>query len=224
MSILKYVFMTPYQEREGENEVVVGETAAACGFVPPDYFRRYSVADIFGHGEVCEVDLGCGDGGFLLQIAQLHPDRLYIGVERLLNRLRKVCKRGNRLALTNMRGLWVESRYFLEWMIQPGSVRRIHYLFPDPWPKLKHQKKRFIQGDTAEILHRALTQDGELLFRTDHHDYFMWVCEHLTVAGLFRREAWDDLSSYPTTDFQRQWEAMGRPVFSARFISCRPVS
>ena len=113
----------------------------ATAFIPPDYFRRYSVTEIFGNGQEYEVDLGCGDGGFLLAVAQQHPDRLYLGVERLLGRLRKVCSRGDRLGLQNVRALRAEGLYFLEWMVEPGSIRRLHYLFPDPWPKEKHHKK-----------------------------------------------------------------------------------
>ena len=66
-------------------------------FLPPDFFRRYSVSDMFGCGVECEVDLGCGDGGFLLAMAQHEPDRLFLGVERLLGRVRKVCSRADRL-------------------------------------------------------------------------------------------------------------------------------
>ena len=101
-------------------------------FVPDDYFARYGVAQIFGEGDTCEVDLGCGDGGFLLAMAEHYPETRFLGVERLLGRIRKVCNESARRGLTNVRGLRVESRYFLEWMVAPGSISRLHYLFPDP--------------------------------------------------------------------------------------------
>ena len=190
----------------------------ATAFIPPNYFRRYSVADIFGSGQECEVDLGCGDGGFLLAVAHQHPERLYIGVERLLGRLRKVCSRAEAQGLENVRGVRAESRYFLEWMLQAESVRRLHYLFPDPWPKERHHKKRFVQEDTVPVLYRVLAPEGELLFRTDHEEYYSWVCEIVGGSPLFRREEWTDLENYPATDFQRQWEAQGKTIYSARFV------
>ena len=57
-------------------------------FVPEDFFNRHSVADIFGEGAAptCEVDLGCGDGGFLLAMAEHYPETRFLGVERLLGR------------------------------------------------------------------------------------------------------------------------------------------
>ncbi len=189
----------------------------STAFVPEDYFRQYNVPDIFGEGDTCEVDLGCGDGGFLLAMAAHYPERRFLGVERLLGRIRKVCSESARQGLTNVRGLRVESRYFLEWLIAPGSISRLHYLFPDPWPKEKHHKNRLVQDSFIPVLHKALATDGEVLFKTDHEDYFIWVCEKMDASPLFRRADWVD-DFYPKTDFQKQWEAMGKPIYAARFI------
>lgn len=188
-------------------------------FVPEDFFRLHSVADIFDSGESCEVDLGCGDGGFLLHMAAHYPERLFLGVERLLGRVRKVCRDSTKQGLNNVKVLRLESRYFLEWFIAPGSITRLHYLFPDPWPKEKHHKNRLVQDSFIPVLHRALAENGELLFKTDHEDYFLWVCEKLDASPLFERVDWDE-PFYPKTDFQLQWEAMGKPIFSAKYRRC----
>ena len=186
-------------------------------FNPEDYFRRYTVEEIFGAGAECEVDLGCGDGGFLLQMARHYPERRFLGVERLLGRIRKVCRDSEKQGLTNVKGLRAESRYFLEWMIAPGRIRRLHYLFPDPWPKERHHKNRLVQGSLLPIMHRALAPGGELLFKTDHEDYYEWVCELLDESPLFTRAEWD-APFYPKTDFQLQWEAMGKEIHAAKYI------
>lgn len=188
----------------------------SSAFVPQDFFRRHSVADIFGDAERCEVDLGCGDGGFLLEMAAHYPERRFLGVERLLGRVRKVCRDSEKRRLVNIKALRLESRYFLEWFIAPGSITRLHYLFPDPWPKEKHHKNRLVQDSFIPVLHRALAENGELLFKTDHEEYFLWVCEKLDASPLFERVDWDE-PFYPKTDFQRQWEAMGKPIYSAKY-------
>ena len=196
------------------------EQQMSTAFIPQDFFRRYSVAEVFGapEGSACEVDLGCGDGGFLLAMAEHYPERLFLGVERLLGRIRKVCAEGDKRGLANLRGLRVESRYFLEWLMAPGSISRLHYLFPDPWPKEKHHKNRLVQPSFLPVLHRALAEQGEFLFRTDHEEYFEWVCECFAASPLFRRVEWDE-PFYPKTDFQRQWEAQGKQIFSAKYIA-----
>ena len=191
-----------------------------AAFIPEDFFRPYGVAEIFGSGSECEVDLGCGDGWFLLAMAAHYPERKFLGVERLLGRIRKVCAEGERRRLQNLKGLRVESRYFLEWMVKPGSIRRLHYLFPDPWPKEKHHKNRLVQRDFVPVLHRALAENGEMLFRTDHEEYYEWVCEHMEESGLFRRTEWDEVY-YPKTDFQQIWESEGKAVYSAKYIACK---
>ncbi|MBQ3525744.1 MAG: tRNA (guanosine(46)-N7)-methyltransferase TrmB [Akkermansia sp.] len=190
----------------------------STAFVPDDYFKRYTAADIFGDGvESYEVDLGCGDGGFLLAMAEHYPDTMMLGVERLLGRIRKVCSESEKRRLCNVKGLRAESRYFLEWMAAPGCISRLHYLFPDPWPKEKHHKNRLVQDSFIPVLHQALAEGGEVLFKTDHEDYFIWVCEKMNASPLFTQAEWN-APFYPKTDFQKQWEAMGKPIFSARFI------
>lgn len=191
----------------------------SSAFVPKDFFQLHSVAAIFGSGESCEVDLGCGDGGFLLQMAAHYPERRFLGVERLLGRVRKVCRDSTRQQLDNIKVLRLESRYFLEWFIAPGSISRLHYLFPDPWPKEKHHKNRLVQDSFVPVLHRALAENGEILFKTDHDGYYQWVCERLDASPLFERVEWDE-PYYPKTDFQLQWEAMGKPIFSAKYRRC----
>ena len=104
-------------------------------FIPDDFFKVLAPSDIFGTDGPFEVDLGCGDGGFLLQMAAHYPERRFLGIERLLGRVRGVCSRAAVRGLENVKVLRVESRYFLEWMVRPGCVSRLHYLCPDPWPK-----------------------------------------------------------------------------------------
>lgn len=188
-------------------------------FVPTDYFRRHCPEDIFGEPSSFEVDLGCGDGGFLLQMAKHYPERNFLGIERLLGRVRGVCSKADAEKLENVRVLRLESAYFLEWFLTPKSISRLHYLFPDPWPKVRHYKNRLIQNSLMPILHNALADDGEILFKTDHDEYYEWVLDHFRRSGLFHETEWtDDAFFYPKTDFQLQWESQGKSIFASRFL------
>lgn len=161
-------------------------------FIPDDFFKVLAPSDIFGTDGPFEVDLGCGDGGFLLQMAAHYPERRFLGIERLLGRVRGVCSRAAVRGLENVKVLRVESRYFLEWMVRPGCVSRLHYLCPDPWPKERHHKNRLVQDDFLPVLHRSLADGGEFLFKTDHEEYFLWVLNHVARSGLFSRSGWED--------------------------------
>jgi tRNA (guanine-N7-)-methyltransferase len=164
------------------------------------------------------VDLGCGDGSFLIDMARHHPERDFIGVERLLGRVRKVCRKITRNRLENARVLRLDSRYTVEWLLPENSVSRLHLLCPDPWPKLRHHRRRLVQMGFLTAVWRTLEPGGEFLFMTDHEDYFAWTAGMLAAHGGFERLPWEvDDFFYPKTDFQIHWEAAGRRIWRLRF-------
>ena len=106
--------------------------------------KPLDLAELFPKPQPLEIELGCGDASFLVEYARRHPDRNFIGVERLLGRLRKLDRKGRRAALTNLRGVQIESSYFLQYLLPPRSASALHVYFPDPWPKKRHRKNRLI--------------------------------------------------------------------------------
>jgi tRNA (guanine-N7-)-methyltransferase len=186
-------------------------------FVPPDYFRRLERGEIVADGRSLEVDLGCGDGSFLLEMARRYPEREFLGVERLLGRVRKVCRKLTQQHLGNVRVLRLESRYVSEWLLPDASVSRLHLLCPDPWPKLRHHRRRLVQEEFLTAVMRVLSSGGEFLFMTDHEEYFRWTEEKVRIFGGFERREWEDDSFfYPKSDFQQLWESEGKPMWRLR--------
>lgn len=196
---------------------VLPRPAMAGEFVPADYFRRLGRADVCRDGRPLEVDLGCGDGSFLMEMAGRYPERDFLGVERLLGRVRKVCKKITRRGLENARVLRLESRYVVEWLLPEEAVSRLHLLCPDPWPKVRHHRRRLVQVEFLEAVRRALVPGGEFLFMTDHEDYFRWAEEKVAAFGGFERLEWNEESFfYPKTDFQQLWEGEGKAMWRLR--------
>jgi len=191
--------------------------AMAGEFVPEDYFRKLEPAEICRGGKPLELDLGCGDGAFLLALARHHPEREFLGVERLLGRVRKVCRKLTGHQLENARVLRLESRYVIEWLLPAAAVSRLHLLCPDPWPKVRHHRRRLVQVEFLAAVRRALVPGGEFLFMTDHEDYFRWAQAKLELFGGFERLAWqEDEFFYPKTDFQQLWESEGKTMWRLR--------
>ncbi len=195
--------------------------------MPADYFRRHSSSEIFGNDNPLEIDLGCGDGSFLIEMAQHYPERNFLGVERLLGRVRGVCKRIHELGLTNIKVLRLESQYTLKYLLEPQSVSRLHLLCPDPWPKARHHKRRLVQQEFLHTLHQVLIPSGEFLFKTDHSEYYDWVLEEVELfnrskpSQSFTQQPWPEDGEegdffYPKTNFQRLWEAEGKKVWQLR--------
>lgn len=187
-------------------------------FMPENYFTEHEGLSIFGNDNPLEIDLGCGDGTFLLEMAEHYPDRNFLGVERLLGRVSKVCRKAEKRGLTNIKVLRLDSKYTVEWLLKTHSVSRLHLLCPDPWPKERHHKRRLVQVSFFEALHRVIQPGGEFCFKTDHPEYFEWVCERAEEFAKFPQLEWqEDAFFYPKTDFQKQWEGEGKEIHRIRF-------
>lgn len=196
---------------------ILPRPAMAGEFVPADYFRKLERAEVCRGERPLEVDLGCGDGSFLMEMARHFPERDFLGTERLLGRVRKVCRKLTRRGLENARVLRLESRYTVEWLLPEASVTRLHLLCPDPWPKLRHNRRRLMQHAFLEAVETALLPGGEFLFMTDHEEYFQWAREKVEAYGKFNVLEWnEDTFFYPKTDFQVQWEGEGKSMFRLR--------
>jgi tRNA (guanine-N7-)-methyltransferase len=201
---------------------VLPRPAMAAEFVPGHYFERIGRDALVRGGRPLEVDLGCGDGRFLMEMARHHPERDFLGVERLLGRVRKVCRKISRQQLENARVLRLESRYVVEWLLPESSVSRLHVMCPDPWPKVRHHRRRLIQTGFLDAVHRCLVPGGEFLFMTDHEEYFHWAEEKVAEFSRLARLEWEEDSFFhPKTDFQIQWEAEGKRMWRLRCVKGR---
>ena len=185
--------------------------------VPSDYFRKLSKEEIFETNRPLEIDLGCGDGSFLVAMASHYPERNFLGVERLLGRVRKVIRKAEKNSLLNLKVLRLELSYTIEWLLPDHCASRMHLLFPDPWPKKKHHKRRMVNQSFCESLVRILKEDGEFLFKTDHPDYFEESMLTLENFDLLKHVPWNTDDFYPVTDFEKIWTKEGKEIYSARF-------
>jgi tRNA (guanine-N7-)-methyltransferase len=171
--------------------------------------KRLNVAGLFAKEQPVEVELGSGDGSFLVQYAALHPEINFIGVERLLGRLRKIDRKGRRAGLQNLRVLRLEASYFLQFILPKDSVAAIHVYFPDPWPKRKHRKNRLIQTGFPEMCAGVLKDDGRVYLRTDDLDYFTQMVEVFGASPLFKKVETPEALSAVLTDFERGFLSRG---------------
>jgi tRNA (guanine-N7-)-methyltransferase len=203
-----------------DDPATLARVRAATLFEPPDYFRRLTKRELFPDDPDAplEVDLGCGDGGFLVTLAAHHPDRRFLGIERLLGRATKAARRAARRSLTNLKVLRIESSYSVSYLLPEAGISRIHLLFPDPWPKKKHLKNRLVRPAFCAAAHRVVEPGGEWLFKTDDADYFAEAVETIRSGGYFEQIPWADGGfPYPPTDFEQQWLGAGKTIHRARF-------
>lgn len=176
---------------------------------------------LFPQEQPLELELGSGDGGFLMQYATAHPERNFIGVERLLGRLRKLDRRGLRAGLRNLRLLRIEAGYLLDYLLPRECVQGLHVYFPDPWPKRRHRVNRLINERFPARAVRVLRPAGRVYLRTDSEDYFAQMREVFSgAAGFELVETPGELADY-RTDFEREFNARGVPTLRAAFQRAR---
>jgi tRNA (guanine-N7-)-methyltransferase len=137
-------------------------------------------------GDVDEVWLegGFGGGEHLAHQAETHPHVGIMGCEPFLNGVAKLVSEIHERDLANVRILNDDARFLLE-RLAPNSLARAFILYPDPWPKKRHNKRRFINEETLGFLASAIRPGGELRFASDIPDYIAWTLAHVS---RFNRE------------------------------------
>ena len=153
------------------------------------------------------LEIGFGGGEHLAHQAELHPEILFIGAEAFLNGVAKLLALIEQRQLSNIRIDDDDARYLLEAM-PASSLDRIYLLYPDPWPKSRHHKRRFVSPENLAHFHRLLKPQGLFLFASDIADYVRWTREHVSVHGGFAEEG---NSTQPFEDWrQTRYEAKAK--------------
>ena len=179
--------------------------------------ERVDLAKLFAADQPLEVELGSGDSSFLVEYARRHAGRNFIGVERLLGRIRKLDRKGRRAGLTNLRGVRIESSYFLEYLLPPHSAVALHIYFPDPWPKRKHRRHRLINERFPALARQALARGGTVYLRTDDEDYFGQMLSVVAADPAFCPVETPRELSALLTDFEKDFQARGIKTLGAAY-------
>ena len=183
--------------------------------IPPSILEPLSLREIFCTERLVEVDLGSGPGKFLVESALKFHDRNFLGIERLLGRVRKTCRVASEIGLTNLRVLRLELDYTVRYLLPENSVWRFHLNFPDPWPKRRHHIRRVVDGEFLQAIYRSLIDGGELWVKTDHEAYFQQITKVAVRSDLWNSTDWMD-EGYPLTDFEEQFLAKELPIYRLR--------
>ena len=150
-------------------------------------------ADLAGVKRVV-FEAGCGHGHWLADYAEVNPSVFCIGIDLISWRIRKGNEKKVKRGLKNLQFYKAELNEFLGAL--PAAIRfdRTILLFPDPWPKAKHHRRRMIQPSFLDEVARRTERGGEFCFRSDDLPYFDWTVEHLTEHSEWEI---DQLAQWP---------------------------
>ena len=196
------------------------EPAASLIYPIGSILQRIDLTGVFPKTQPLEIELGSGDGSFLVQYAAAHPERNFLGIERLLGRLRKIDKKGRQAGLGNLRVIRIESAYFLQYLLPVGAASVLHVYFPDPWPKRKHRRHRLINEQFITLANQALGPGGTVYLRTDDRDYFDQMVRVFSATDSFRRIDTPAELAGLRTDFESEFNQRGIPTLRAAYCCC----
>jgi len=197
------------------------QNKAAIEFVPDSIVEQLNFREIFGHDAPVEVDLGCGDGTFLAAMAEQNPDRNFLGIERLRGRVGSVCRKIARSNLENVRILRMENSYAVAQLLPASAISAFHVLFPDPWPKRRHHRRRLFSAEFFDAIDRALEWNGLLHLATDDADYFRSIYKMITTKPSFSISK--EPIEFPMTAFEQKLAANGAPIQRLLLRKVSPV-
>ena len=163
------------------------------------------------------LEIGFGGGEHMAAQADLHPDTLIIGAEPFQNGVASALRHIDEAGLTNVRVLDGDARELMA-NLPDASLERVFVLFPDPWPKSRHNKRRIVQAETVAEFARLLKPGGALRFASDVAHYVDWALERFTASPAF---AWtaqraDDWRTAPADHITTRYE-------EKRLGDCAPV-
>ena len=163
------------------------------------------------------LEIGFGGGEHMAEQAQRRPDVLILGAEPFLNGVASAVRHVDERGLTSVRLLQGDARHLLT-ALPDASLDRVFILFPDPWPKTRHHKRRLIQAQWVAELARVLKPGGVLRFATDWADYADWALRRFLASPNFAwtAERADDWRTPPADHVTTRYE-------EKRLGDCAPV-
>ena len=157
------------------------------------------------------LEIGFGGGEHLVHQALKHPEINFIGVEPFINGMAKILGRIDDEGLSNIRLFDDDATQLLDWL-PAESLDQVDLLYPDPWPKKRHWKRRFVSQVNLQRIWRVLKPGGRFRFASDIETYVNWTLQHVHAHGKFQ---WTARAS---ADWNQPWEGWLRTRYEAKAI------
>ena len=169
------------------------------------------------------IEVGMGKGRFLMDMARLHPDINYVGIEmydsvllRALQKREELEEAGEKL--DNLLFMRVDARELPD-IFEKGEVQKIYLNFSDPWPKARHAKRRLTSREFLARYEKILISEGVVEFKTDNRELFDFSLEQVELAGWVLLAKTYDLHNDPTlsrgnvmTEYEEKFSGQGHPI------------
>ncbi len=191
-------------------------------FIPEARLKQAGgFAALFGNDNPLCLEIGCGIGDFIVQIAERYPQRNYIAIDIFNQGCRQTCTRIEESGLQNILMMRIEARYLMHQYLGRESLQAIYINCPDPWPKKRHRKRRLLNHEFINLALYCLRPGGELHFSTDFADYGEAAGELLSADERFKNlnttPHTHELGDYPISKYMRRFLDLGQPIYFCHY-------
>lgn len=182
---------------------------------PQDIKGRWK--GVFENDNPIHVEIGCGKGGFITQLAKCNPDVNYIAIEKLIDVLVLAAEKARTFGVTNVRFILGDAA-LMEEMLENGEIDGLYINFCDPWRKNRHQKRRLTHGVFLDIYKRVLSINASIYFKTDNKNLFEFSLNSFCENGYSLKNITLDLhnSSFEgniMTEYEKLFSDLGNPIY-----------
>ena len=194
------------------------EIAESPYVVQKPFEKKGKWKDVFGNENPIEIEVGMGKGRFIMELASLHPEINYVGIERYPSVLLRGLQKREKLELDNIFFMCVDAKNLSE-IFGPEEVQTIYLNFSDPWPKDRHEKRRLTSGEFMAVYDQILKPGGAVEFKTDNKELFDYSLNAIPGAGWRIREYTYDLhhsdmgQGKVMTEYEEKFSSKGNPIY-----------
>lgn len=188
-----------------------------AGFLYREGIERFKGGwqERFPGKELC-LEIGCGKGRFITEMARLHPEKAFIGIETQSDISYYPARKAQEEGIANLVILSADAAYLEDWF-SPGEIRTLYLNFSDPWPKSRQAKRRLTHRNFLSLYQKLLGPGGVLYFKTDNRRLFDFSIAEFKAFGLEIRELSYDLHhsaflNEVQTEYELKFSALGTPI------------
>lgn len=180
--------------------------------------------EIFRDEKPLVLEIGFGEGEFLINAAQCDTSRNYLGIEIKRGRFRKAARAAKDLSMENLKFLHVEAEVALRQVFRERTFDLVLVNFPDPWPKRRHSKHRMFNREFIRCLAKVLTKGGKAVIKTDQLSYIEQIVSEFRRSRFFRTvnppPGFVEARRGKTeTKFEKHFREVSQKIFSAVFLN-----
>ncbi len=177
--------------------------------------KEWSVLDSIDWSRPLIVDVGCGKGAWVVREAKKNPEKIYIGIERTLNKSQALLQNVRDAKVPNLIGVRADAVALIHQKFPRESLSELYFFYPNPTPKRSQANKRFFVSGHFQVFHEVLQTEGLISLTTN-------IYEYAAEARAFLKDVWGyqimslnpvDLQVTPRTDFEKKYVELGQDVY-----------